>query len=731
MAAAPPGPGGALLSVPAPPTLASLFADASLDPARGDWAAPMAAFKIDKDNVAANIPTDRLKNMVASSGALNQLLAYTTISGGRARLYTFMARWDDSIVAPNAMLDGKFFAIEGELVGHRGQGHVVQLEGTLFNNMGAVSVVPTVPTILAALAADATILEMGPYAAGDAGTEGVKSRKICSVPHSIAGLFVTQPDGVTWQHYFTVVYPVIVGEGKQAAYHPLTILFQQLTVGHLTASINSPRPGAPAYSRELATRYMGIIDKVFPSLAPGAAAHANTQIATALGALATQNQQHHEEKAAAKAAKETKTVSGWLGDLRMKTLLYLTGCRDEAELVAACPVYLRMAKAPKGDRLAFLQDAVDDNLAAQGNKHLAVQISYPVFVNFLAMDWGRVSAHTLKTGFFGNMFLWGETDIEATISINAQAATLLNSDRAPTLTDTNAVLKLDVNPPIGGKGLGNFLRMGAVCEVLLPAANDFRKHLAVHNANFAHFQDTWVSTKLEGAGRTEIKGVLYLQAMSLRFSTYWNDQKTSASRVDLKSPTELVERIMSTDETWVPNLSAALRTALNISALTRMAGGGASPASKTSAAGDDATVSTMGLTGMSINTADISAFRTLIREEVGSVGGDKGRGGGPKGKVNTQVSNTNYFGSLFGVFKDRKVKGKVVPCPVVRKAIKENELPQLPKSKASEDPMCLAWHVKGVCSSGCPRHGDHLLDYTIGKSRHMEAWCATNWPEEE
>ena len=130
-------------------------------------------------------------------------------------------------------------------------------------------------------------------------------------------------------------------------------------------------------------------------------------------------------------------------------------------------------------------------------------------------------------------------------------------------------------------------------------------------------------------------GVLYIQAMSLRFSAYRNNQKTSASRLNLKSPTELVERIMSTDETWVPNLSAALRTALNITALTRMAGGAPSPASKTSAAGDDGTVSTMGLTGMSINTADISAFRTLIREEVGSVGGDKALGGGTEGKVNT------------------------------------------------------------------------------------------------
>ena len=59
------------------------------------------------------------------------------------------------------------------------------------------------------------------------------------------GLFVTQPNGITWKHYFLLVYPMIAGEGKQAAYHPFTILFQQLTVGHLIASVNGPRPSAP------------------------------------------------------------------------------------------------------------------------------------------------------------------------------------------------------------------------------------------------------------------------------------------------------------------------------------------------------------------------------------------------------------------------------------------------------------------------------------------------------
>ena len=87
-----------------------------------------------------------------------------------------------------------------------------------------------------------------------------------------------------------MVYPVLVGEGKQVVYHPLAVLFQQLTVGHLMASINTPRPSAPAYSRELLTRYMGIIENTFPSLAPGTAAHAHTQITIAPGALSTQHQ---------------------------------------------------------------------------------------------------------------------------------------------------------------------------------------------------------------------------------------------------------------------------------------------------------------------------------------------------------------------------------------------------------------------------------------------------------
>ena len=133
----------------------------------------------------------------------------------------------------------------------------------------------------------------------------------------------------------------------------------------------------------------------------------------------------------------------------MKVLLNYTGCRDEAHLVAECPAYLRMAQASKGNKLPFLQDAANEALRANVNQHLQVIIPYAVYNNFWMMEWGRLSPHTVKTRFFGNPFLFGETDAEATFTLNAQAQTLLASDHAPTLGDTHAILKLDINPPWG------------------------------------------------------------------------------------------------------------------------------------------------------------------------------------------------------------------------------------------------------------------------------------------
>ena len=204
-------PGGALplpVPAPAPAKLVTLFADASMDPTAGNWAALMGSFLHDLHNNANNTATDALRDMVAASGAQNELLAFTIVHGNRARLYSLCMKWRDGLTGRNPALNNRFFALEGELIQDRG--HIVELDAAVFNLSSSVTVVPEVATISDAIAADPAIITMaGSYASNDPGTEGVKTRKICPVPHSLVGLWLLHKEGITWQDYFGTIYPAI------------------------------------------------------------------------------------------------------------------------------------------------------------------------------------------------------------------------------------------------------------------------------------------------------------------------------------------------------------------------------------------------------------------------------------------------------------------------------------------------------------------------------------------
>ena len=163
-------------------------------------------------------------------------------------------------------------------------------------------------------------------------------------------------------------------------------------------------------------------------------------------------------------------------------------------------------------------------------------------------------------------------------------------------------------------------------EVLLPKTHEFRLHSLAHNSNFTHFQALWAFTTLTDPGHTSIRGILYLQAMAIQYSTFWNKQKLLPGPVSMKDPTHLVDLVMETNETWIPTLSPGTRTQLNVPALVRL--GTSLPGSKAQpapAADDDASTNTgasalTGITGMQIAAPSLNAIRALIQEEVKSVG---------------------------------------------------------------------------------------------------------------
>lgn len=85
-----------------------------------------------------------------------------------------------------------------------------------------------------------------------------------------------------------------------------------------------------------------------------------------------------------------------------------------------------------------------------------------------------------------------------------------------------------------------------------------------------------------------------------------------------------------------------------------------------------------------------------------------------------RISN-NCFDQIFTTYKD-----SAVSCRALRTKIRNIEVPALPNSKIDNNPMCLAWHIKGQCNSTYGRACDHIL-YTSSEYATLLAWCTTHF----
>ncbi len=115
-AAVPPLP----LSGIAPSSLATLFQDPTIDPTMGNYASLLLPFEHNLGNAANNASTEVIKNGVVQSGAQHRLIAATIVISGCSRSYLCPFHWDNDLVATNPNLDGKFFALEGDIFDNNG-----------------------------------------------------------------------------------------------------------------------------------------------------------------------------------------------------------------------------------------------------------------------------------------------------------------------------------------------------------------------------------------------------------------------------------------------------------------------------------------------------------------------------------------------------------------------------------------------------------------------------------
>lgn len=95
------------------------------------------------------------------------------------------------------------------------------------------------------------------------------------------------------------------------------------------------------------------------------------------------------------------------------------------------------------------------------------------------------------------------------------------------------------------------------------------------------------------------------------------------------------------------------------------------------------------------------------------------------------MDNPSYD-PIFHEFKERKdANNRRVRSKDIRDEIAAGNLPPLPLSKYDhQQPMCLAWHSKGVCNRDCPRREDHKSYATeeYKAAGGLWTWCSANYP---
>ena len=716
---------------PAPATFASKFSDASVDPTGGNVSALMSPFLHSLTDPNQNTDTNTIKDRLATSGAQRQFIAATIVSNGKSRLYICPHRWDEGLIGTNPDLNNKFFAFEGELVAN--SGHTVEIDTSVFNLFNNQLAVPTVNHITSSIASDPNLEMLGPYTANDAHTEPVKTRRIVPIPHFLAGLWMPFSEGITAKYFWETVYPAIQAAGFEADCKALIQFFQIMITragnqGNLSA-LEVTRPTPPARNIHLINRQLEILHHHFPQLRPDTVVQQTNLIAAGLGTLAQQQRDQYEEQKQEKELAKLKTFEKWVGRTTFLNILKMLQVANELQLVRECPVYKDMAEAKSAERMGVLQAAVDALLVQRGIKHFGLILSPGLFSNITTWRWWRTHEDSIATGLFGNAFLFGETDEEHQQSVNRQVGLVQSGEHSVSHTDAKDILKVSVNLPRENKSLDNLKRMEILASVLLPDSHPFLTYLRAHVAQFGDFLHKWEGVELSDPRLQPAKGVLHLQWWSLRSSIYWRNQTSSVTPIALPSPSELMDEI-ELKKQWEPTISTNLRQTLKLDAFCRL--GEATGLKGATISMDNASLAS-GLTsttkGSTLTVEDL--FRYLGAAGAQSPAGGAGAGGASgTSKTGTGQMNVDFNEHKFGELKRRKQNGNMIKCRDIRMRIRRQELPELPPSKVDNQPMCLAWHVKGLCNPDCPRAADHVK-YESAEYDPLFQWCVANYPKDE
>ena len=656
------------------------FADGSKDVFNGDYTNILEPYAVPAANA---MPPNEVRQLAFNCRHQNIPTAFILHHNDDQRIHVYIQldRFHRRAGLPATAWDDSSFIAKGEL--HHNSHIMVNFRDDYFVRCGNVHA-PTDATINAAYAADANANMLGPYNANDAGVTVLRARHTCFVPPVYVPLFLT--NSLTPREAWEIVQTQIVTDNRVAMCQPL-VDFLRCCLTHPNANapsiVSVNPPTAPLPDNILADRRRAIIESDFPALNAQLAQLQQTQIAGQLGLLVTESRAARQAAELRLQQKDNKPPATFLGPVG--TIRLMRYCQV-ATAQQFPPFWTEIARNPKAQHLHLLQWEINRVKESLNEPDLDFIATAPLLESSKSLLWEMTQPDAVNTGL--NVFGLADQPVADALT-QQQLYEMLHGDGAsPSLVDASNLLQSKPGAPtMLYHARQQIRRFEILNKVLLGNAHPLGQNL---NA----FCNRMISTE----GRLHMLQAEHLllptmlcKKVAVLCSNWYKHQVSSATPIPPPTFTDIFDDI-DEERPWQPVMSASFLAALGLAAfhlprvqLPQFPLPMSLPPSLTP-------------TIPNTDTTTISPFQ------------------------GERVNNTHFNDNLFQAYRDSPTS-----CRSIRNKVRNNELPAIPVSKVDHKPMCIAWHLKGMCNSNCSRTGDHVA-YTTAEYSDLTQWCTANFP---
>ena len=668
---------------------------------------------------------------VEGSVALTILQNSPSIAVGASVNGRFDVYWGcHTIRALSHPLDGQTLLIMGELTSQGGCNIVKPLETDF--DVGIATEVYTVEDTVAAFEADEFADTLTPPASTRQSTPlTLKYRRYVHIPHDGSGDIMRYNGSLSARRYFLEFYPSLDTPEKRTLWKNVTEHFQVLAVSSGSSRPVAALPAAPQLVRidETVGREMyGRIYGVLPEMRDGGTGKGlnqlNSTLATGFSTLQAQSDSLQTTSKNAARVKELekekkKTLEHKLGVFAADKLFRFLDVSSEKDLAGTDTAFEQWRKSESKTAESFrqvLEACVQNQARQRGVSRSAPEISLAMASGILAGNFGKIDLDDPSTGWFSNFILYGTKHVAFSTKQITKSKAGESDGVMLSAAEATELLKFKTYLPTTEDAHRNILRMHLVALAVFPPNHKFLQHLESlrkeWDSNYSTLQEcVLTNTRLEKA-----KGIILLEAFSIKLSKYWERVYEGSASATIPPPSEIFDK-MHGREQWVPHLTTGYLQCLGLIDFTGVSGdfwlenllpdgstrvmradGGRSPSS-----GGDAP--------------------TALADPGRGTPGDTG-----PSPQNTTVKNNAYNEAIFGEFRRRKRGGKEIPISTFKK--QAIAITPLPPSNFGAESVCLAWHVKGMCNANCRLAADHR-SYSAAEYAPLVTWCKACYPDGE